>query len=88
MNFHELAQPFPMLDDSGLKKLADSIKTNGQLVPILLYDDRYRGAFTVDPTLRNCKAVEPSSPAVIGGPLKPFQAPRPRMAHGTHPGNP
>jgi protein gp37 len=40
MEFHPIANVWPMLDDGALKALADDIKANGQSVPIVLHEGK------------------------------------------------
>jgi ParB-like chromosome segregation protein Spo0J len=40
MEFHPIANVWPMLDDDALKALADDIRANGQSVPIVTYEGK------------------------------------------------
>lgn len=40
MEFHEIANVFPMLDDDELEQLADDIVVNGQIRPIMLFEGK------------------------------------------------
>ena len=73
MQYHEIANVWPMMDDDAIQALADDIQKNGQLQPIWTYEGKIldgRNRFVactiagVQPVLRDYKGDEPTAFAV------------------------
>lgn len=73
MQYHEIANVWPMMDDDAIQALADDIQKNGQLQPIWTYEGKIldgRNRFVactiagVQPVLRDYKGDQPTAFAV------------------------
>lgn len=70
MEFHEIANWFPLMDENGLAELAEDIRKNGQGLPIAVYEEkildgrnRYKACLSVGVTPK-FTSVTPDDPVV------------------------